>query len=172
MTRFKIDGITDDRTTCECCGRTNLKRTVRLIILDADGTATGSTYYGTECAAIATRRTNANVTKIARERQAEADRRDARRAGYAEILAYAEGVFELARERAGELDSGVFEHRVLGRIYRDAAAGVEIAARLVMNIEQAQRRMEFDAAFAGEARELGIAPHLKVTLARYRSECA
>ena len=171
MTKLKIDGITDDRTNCECCGRTNLKRTIRLLVLDVDGSTIGATYYGTECAARATRRTNANVTKIASERQAEADRRAARNAEYADILAYADEVFELARER-NENESGVLEHRVLSRIYRDAAAGNEIAARLQVNIEQAARRMDFDAAFAGEARELGIAPHLKVTLARYRNALA
>jgi hypothetical protein len=171
MTRLKIDGITDDRINCECCSRTNLKRTVRLLVLDADGTTIGTTYYGTECAARATRRTNANVTKIARERQAEADRRAARNAEYAEVVAYADELLVAAQERS-ESESGVFEHRVLGRIYRDAAAGIQVAARLKASIEQSQERMQFDAAFAGEARGLGVAPHLKVTLARYRSALA
>lgn len=171
MTKLKIDGITDDRTNCECCGRTNLKRTVRLLVLDTDGATIGTTYYGTECAARATRRTNANVTKIARERQIEADRRATRNVEYAEILAYADNAFALSRER-GENESGVLEHRILGRIYRDAMAGNEIAARLKVNVEQAQQRMQFDAAFASEARELGIAPHLKITLAQYRNALA
>jgi len=38
-------GITDEVTTCECCGKSNLKRTVAL---DNGG---GVVYYGTSCAA-------------------------------------------------------------------------------------------------------------------------
>jgi hypothetical protein len=46
-TTIKILGICDDRTDCECCGKSNLKRTVAL---DFDG---GVRYYGTDCAAMA-----------------------------------------------------------------------------------------------------------------------
>ena len=41
----KILGITDERTTCECCGKANLKRTV-VIEFSSD-----IRYYGTTCAA-------------------------------------------------------------------------------------------------------------------------
>lgn len=41
----KILGITDERTTCECCGKANLKRTVA-IEFNSD-----IRYYGTTCAA-------------------------------------------------------------------------------------------------------------------------
>jgi len=42
---MKVLGINNEVTTCECCGRTNLKRTVVL------ATAGGEVRYGTECAA-------------------------------------------------------------------------------------------------------------------------
>lgn len=52
MAAFKILGITDERTECECCGKTNLKCTVALEFTDAEGNATGDvTYYGRDCAA-------------------------------------------------------------------------------------------------------------------------
>lgn len=41
----KILGITDERNTCECCGKQRLKRTVAI---DFDGDVR---YYGTTCAA-------------------------------------------------------------------------------------------------------------------------
>jgi hypothetical protein len=44
---IKILGISDEVTTCGCCGKSNLKRTVAL---DIDG---GVVYYGTDCAAMA-----------------------------------------------------------------------------------------------------------------------
>lgn len=51
----KVIGISDEVTTCECCGRTNLKRTV--VISDGDG----EVYYGTECAARAMNLSKAKV---------------------------------------------------------------------------------------------------------------
>ncbi len=42
---MKLLGVTDERTTCDCCGKTHLKRTVAL------GTETGIVYYGVNCAA-------------------------------------------------------------------------------------------------------------------------
>src|SRR5690349_19372579 len=42
----KVLGISDDVTTCECCGRTYLKRTVAL-----DFNGQGMKHYGTTCAA-------------------------------------------------------------------------------------------------------------------------
>lgn len=41
----KILGITDERTTCECCGKEGLKRTVAIEF------ASEIKYYGTTCAA-------------------------------------------------------------------------------------------------------------------------
>lgn len=59
--RFELLGIVDDCDTCECCGRTGLKRTVVLAVLDADGNRDGEVYYGTACAARALGRTSAQV---------------------------------------------------------------------------------------------------------------
>lgn len=59
---MKIMGINDDVTTCEKCGRTDLKRTV---VLQADDG--GIMHYGTECAATATGRTESRL-KTAAER--------------------------------------------------------------------------------------------------------
>lgn len=47
----KLLGISDDVTTCDCCGRTGLKRTVAMEI--GDGSL--PVYYGTSCAANALR---------------------------------------------------------------------------------------------------------------------
>lgn len=43
---MKILGITDETTTCECCGKTNLKKTV--VLETEDG---GELRYGSDCAA-------------------------------------------------------------------------------------------------------------------------
>jgi hypothetical protein len=64
-TRFRVQGITDDVTTCECCGLTNLKRTVRLIQLDADGNDMEAVYYGTSCAAKAAGTTTTRIRRCA-----------------------------------------------------------------------------------------------------------
>lgn len=45
MTTIKILGTTQDNTTCDNCGKTNLKKTV---VLDIDGSVA---YYGIDCAA-------------------------------------------------------------------------------------------------------------------------
>lgn len=43
----KILGINDDVTTCECCGRAGLKKTVVLDFVEGNGIV----HYGTACAA-------------------------------------------------------------------------------------------------------------------------
>jgi len=42
---YKIMGITDEVTACDCCGKTNLKRTV---VLD---NGSGIVHFGVDCAA-------------------------------------------------------------------------------------------------------------------------
>ena len=44
--RVKFLGVNDDVTTCECCGRSGLKKTVVLDIGDGN-----LVHYGTQCAA-------------------------------------------------------------------------------------------------------------------------
>lgn len=55
---YNLLGITDEVTVCECCGRSDLKKT---LVLD-DGGAT--VYYGSECGARAMKTT---VNKVRRD---------------------------------------------------------------------------------------------------------
>lgn len=57
---MRIKGLSDDVTTCECCGKSGLKCTVVLEVGE------GETYYGRDCAARALHRTAKNVEQIAR----------------------------------------------------------------------------------------------------------
>lgn len=45
---FKVLGINDESTVCECCGKTNLKRTV---VLESE--SLGIVRYGVDCAGMA-----------------------------------------------------------------------------------------------------------------------
>ena len=49
--RFRLLGICDDVTACDCCGKSDLKCTMALEELDADGNAVGEVYYGRDCGA-------------------------------------------------------------------------------------------------------------------------
>lgn len=49
--RFRLLGIVDDVTACDCCGKQELKCTMALEELDADGNAVGEVYYGRDCGA-------------------------------------------------------------------------------------------------------------------------
>lgn len=45
-------GTTDDVTTCELCGRTDLKHTVLMVVVDVDGNPVGDpSHFGSHCAA-------------------------------------------------------------------------------------------------------------------------
>lgn len=66
-TNYRYIGITDEATTCEHCGKTELRSTVVLAILDADGNTEDYAYYGSTCAAVALgQRSGAQVRKAAR----------------------------------------------------------------------------------------------------------
>jgi hypothetical protein len=45
-----VVGISDEVTTCDCCFRCGLKRTVALRFDTVDGDDDGTVYYGTTCA--------------------------------------------------------------------------------------------------------------------------
>lgn len=61
---FKLLGITDSVTSCDCCGRTNLKCTIELENESGD-----VVFYGRDCAGAALYgRKNGKNTKIAEER--------------------------------------------------------------------------------------------------------
>jgi hypothetical protein len=49
--KFRYIGATDECIECQKCGKPNLKYTVVLAILDADGNEEEITYYGSTCAA-------------------------------------------------------------------------------------------------------------------------
>lgn len=57
---MRVLGINDEVTTCECCGKSNLKRTVVL------STGEGEVHYGTECAARALGQSKQDTVKAAR----------------------------------------------------------------------------------------------------------
>ncbi|WP_413808155.1 hypothetical protein [Streptomyces sp. OE57] len=75
---FKIMGTTADVTSCDCCNRRGLRKTVALQPLDRDGNADGEvTYYGTGCAATALAISSYAVRRAARaaDLQATIERR-------------------------------------------------------------------------------------------------
>ncbi|WP_327379386.1 hypothetical protein [Streptomyces sp. NBC_01212] len=88
MKVYKIKGTTDEFTTCDLCGRDELKGTVVLASLDADGNEYGEvSYFGTSCAAKAAgwtvREVTAGVKAVADEqREAERQERAAEAARY------------------------------------------------------------------------------------------
>lgn len=49
--KFRYIGVTDECTTCENCGKPQLKSTVIVGLLDADGNTEDVVYYGSTCAA-------------------------------------------------------------------------------------------------------------------------
>lgn len=49
--KFRYIGITDECVECQKCGRVDLKSTIVLAILDAEGNEEDITYYGSTCAA-------------------------------------------------------------------------------------------------------------------------
>lgn len=69
---YTIEGITDERDSCDCCGKTNLKRTVVLRTEDGE-----FVFFGTTCAARAMKRTVKEVKagiKSAEDRKREIER--------------------------------------------------------------------------------------------------
>ena len=64
---LKIVGVTADVSTCDCCGREDLKRAVALE--NGDGAVV---YFGTSCAAQALQWTDKAVTAAAKKAHAEA----------------------------------------------------------------------------------------------------
>lgn len=66
MKVFRVGGTTDEITTCELCGKPELKGTVQMVELDADGNDFADHYYGTSCAAKAAGWTQKDVRLAAR----------------------------------------------------------------------------------------------------------
>jgi len=63
-------GFTQDINECECCGRSDLKGTVRMLLVDSDGNGELIGYYGVRCAA-------AHFGRTAKEIRSEAKAADA-----------------------------------------------------------------------------------------------
>lgn len=78
---YRVKGTTDDVTECELCGRVELKGTVVMEALDADGNVDDMTYFGTQCAAKAAGWTQTEVKRRARtaDREAREAEMEARR---------------------------------------------------------------------------------------------
>lgn len=114
---YRVIGTTDESTECDLCGRVELKCTVMLLPLDADGNADGEiTYFGRSCAAKAAgwtvRELNANIKRAAAEKlSAERDRRIAERE--AEKKAYNAWVAETYGTGA-PLKDAIQKHGVAG----------------------------------------------------------
>ena len=62
---YRALGTTNDVTECEHCGRVDLKGTVILGVLDADGTVETTVYYGAVCGAKAAGWTTRDVRRAA-----------------------------------------------------------------------------------------------------------
>jgi hypothetical protein len=78
MKAFRVAGTSNDVTTCELCGRDELKGTVVLYALDADGNPEAVEHYGTSCAAKAAGWTQREVKS--RAKAADTAKRDQERA--------------------------------------------------------------------------------------------
>ncbi|MBK3559298.1 hypothetical protein JHN55_22785 [Streptomyces sp. MBT56] len=66
MKVYRVGGTTDQMTTCELCGKPELKGTVQMIELDTDGNDFADHYFGTGCAAKAAGWTQKGVRGAAR----------------------------------------------------------------------------------------------------------
>jgi hypothetical protein len=72
---FRIKGTTDEVTECELCGRIDLKGTIVLATLDADGNEEDIVYYGASCGAKAAKWTTKEIrteAKVADRKAREA----------------------------------------------------------------------------------------------------
>lgn len=65
LASYRIKGTTGDITTCDHCGRDNLRKTVILATLDADNNEEDILHFGVDCAARATRRTQTAIRNAA-----------------------------------------------------------------------------------------------------------
>ena len=111
MTRFKVLGINDDRDTCDCCGKTGLKRVVWI----EDTETLQVSCFGTSCAANPAKAfgLKKEIAKAVREydKQQAAARQERRNAALTEACRKAASTYP------GEYRQGRF-----GRIPVDAAA--------------------------------------------------
>lgn len=89
---FRVKFTTGDVTTCELCGRDDLRSTVMLAELDADGSETGDVcHYGSDCAARAAGWTARELGR--RVRAADRERRQERERVYREYAELRDAAF-------------------------------------------------------------------------------
>jgi hypothetical protein len=84
--RYTIQGITDERNECDCCGRTNLKNTVAL----TDNESGETVYFGVTCAARARGQSAREINQAVRDAEARAAKAadDLARARHAKWVAH------------------------------------------------------------------------------------
>ena len=82
---YAILGTDDSCSTCEACGKKNLKKVVVLGVLDADGNQTAEVRYGVDCAALAYKgkKTKKYADRVWALAQQETARSEGRRFGEA-----------------------------------------------------------------------------------------
>lgn len=78
---FKMLGISNDVDSCECCGRTGLRKTIILGKLDPDGSVTDVLHFGTSCAgkALAIKATKAAIERMATDAQTKIEQEERNR---------------------------------------------------------------------------------------------
>lgn len=84
MQKYRMIGTTDDVIDCARCGKPDLRMTVVLALVDAEGGEEGVTYFGTSCAAkvLAERGVRTTAAKVRDEARRAQDKRE-RDAAYA-----------------------------------------------------------------------------------------
>ena len=88
-TKYAVLGTTDTESTCHCCGKTNLKKTVALAPLDAEGNHSGDpVFFGTTCAARAMNPARSFTKSTATKALYEAGREDHNRRHRAALEAF------------------------------------------------------------------------------------
>lgn len=128
MKVYRIKGANDEVTTCQCCGRQNLKETVILEALDPEGTGTGAVVrFGTSCAARAltwTQKAVKQEVKRVKDAEAAALAAEQQRQFQADYEAYGEFLFKSTgktiRIEAVEALGGLMAAR---KAYREYQAG-------------------------------------------------
>jgi hypothetical protein len=121
QTAVKYLGNTDDVTTCECCGRADLKSTVALSFNDGE-----PVFFGVVCAARALATTSQTVRAESRKADRERARREAAEQAEAFARTYAPWFAFLLAHGTG---AGVFEqiqslggHKAAWAAYHASAA--------------------------------------------------
>ena len=135
-------GITDECVECQRCGRRELKSTVVLAVLDADGNDEAVTYYGSSCARTALG-VRGDVLGLARN----ATVRTLRAAHDAHAAWETWGHGRYATVEAGEL---VW---IRPAVRAHAAAGVDSAVKRVAHIERTAAAIADAAAIGYPTRE-------------------